>query len=126
MKPPCELVVSKILPSIRAAIVRILVNEHKMKQTEISAILGITQSAISQYTTSTRAADEYLYRLFPEIEEYAREIADKIVKEGIRGDQISLCIPCMSIRKSKKFCEYHKQFSKLNQCKICYVNSSSI
>jgi hypothetical protein len=121
MKPPCELVVSKVLPSIRAAIVKVLIDDYKMKQTEVSEILGITQSSVSQYITSARAGDDRLYDLFPEIRKYAHEISDKIVKSGLKSSRISLCIPCQKIRRSEKFCNLHKEFSQLTECKICYT-----
>jgi len=71
MKPPCEIIVGKILPSIRAAIVKSLIEDYNMKQTEISVILGISQSAVSQYYTSARAVDDSPLSLFPEIIKYS-------------------------------------------------------
>ncbi|UCH88611.1 MAG: ArsR family transcriptional regulator, partial [Thermoplasmata archaeon] len=91
MKPPCEIIVTKILPSLRAAIVKVLIEEYHMKQTEISEILGISQSAISQYITSTRGADEKFYSLFPEISTYAKTVADQIVEGGNKQRHIHLC-----------------------------------
>jgi predicted transcriptional regulator len=119
MKPPCELIVGKILPSIRAAIVKILIEEYRLKQTEIAGLLGISQSAVSQYYTSTRGADHRFLLLFPEILKYAREIADDLTKGKIKGYQISLCIPCQKIRAEKKFKEVQDDFLQLKECKIC-------
>jgi predicted transcriptional regulator len=102
MKPPCELIVGKVLPTIRAAIVKILIDDYKMKQTEISEVLGLSQSAISQYYTSARAADDRFIELFPEIVSYAHEVADNIIKGKTEGSQISLCEPCQKIRAEKK------------------------
>jgi len=93
----------KILPSIRAAIVKILIEEYRLKQTENAGLLGISQSAVSQYYTSTRGADDRFLLLFPEILKYAREVADDLVKGKIDGAQISLCIPCQLVRKNRKF-----------------------
>lgn len=109
MKPPCEIIVKKLLPSLRANIVKVLINDYKMKQTEISAILGITQSAVSQYITSTRGDDVRFYTLFPEIQTYAREIADKIVKKKIQGSDISFCTFCQCLKKNKTFCKFQKR-----------------
>jgi hypothetical protein len=41
MKPPCEVIVRKILPTLRASLVKVLVNEG-MQQKEVASILGIT------------------------------------------------------------------------------------
>lgn len=119
MKPPCEMIVSKVLPSIRAAIVKVLIEEYDMKQTEISEILNISQSAISQYYTSARAADKRLYSVFPEITKYAKEVADKLVDGKMKGEEILLCEPCQIIRKNKKFFDFHDEFIQLMKCKIC-------
>ncbi|MCK5560412.1 MAG: ArsR family transcriptional regulator [Thermoplasmata archaeon] len=123
MKPPCELIVSKILPSIRAAIVKQLIEDHNMKQTQISTILGISQSAVSQYYTSARAADESALALFPEIVKYAKDVAGKIANGKISKDQILLCEPCQRIREDDKFCDFHKEFDQFMKCKICQESS---
>ena len=125
MKPPCEMIVTKVLPSIRAAIVKVLIEDHNMKQTEISELLGISQSAVSQYYTSTRAGDENLYSIFPEISKYAKKVADKIIKSEINSLEISLCEPCHIIRENKNFDEFHKEFIALAKCKICATETDN-
>ena len=119
MKPLCELVVGKILPTIRAAIVKVLIEEYKMKQADIANILGISQGSISLYVTSTRAKNDEVLELFPEISKYANETAQKIADGKITGEQISLCSICKEIRKNKKFSEYLKPLHRLSECDIC-------
>ena len=119
MKPPCEMIVTKVLPSIRAAIVKVLLDDYNMKQTDISELLGISQSAVSQYYTSARAGDDRLYSVFPEISKYAKDVADKVVKGKMKNIDISLCEPCEIIRKNKQFSGFHKEFIELSKCKIC-------
>ena len=123
MKPPCEMIVTKVLPSIRAAIVKVLIEDHNMKQTEISERLGISQSAVSQYYTSARAGDENMYSVFPEISNYAKKVADMIIKGEINSIDISLCEPCQIIRENKSFEGFHKEFIELMKCKICATGS---
>ncbi len=120
MKPPCELIVNKIIPAIRAASVRVLINEYGMKQTEVSKTLGITQSAVSQYITHARGGHEDISTLFPEIEEFARKIAAKVVTGELSGQDIDLCEPCRQIREKEEFCISHKNFSRLPPtCHVC-------
>ena len=119
MKPPCEMIVKKVLPSIRAAIVKAMREEYNMKQTAIAEILGISQSAVSQYYSSTRATDHRFSVAFPEIMEYASNVSDKMVSGVMKSDDISLCEPCQIIRKNKKFAEYHEEFKQLAKCNIC-------
>ncbi len=90
-----------------------------MKQTEISKELGISQSAVSQCHTSSRAPDETLYSIFPKINDYAKEVALKIVKGKLKSDEILLCVPCQIVRKNKKFSNFHDNFIQLQKCKIC-------
>ena len=123
MKPPCELVVGKLLPSIRSAIVKVLIEDYHMKQQEISNILGISQSAVSQYYTSTRAADKGILKTFPEITKYAKEITKKLVSGELESEQILLCEPCQKIRQNQKFTKTLEEFFQLKKCKICPVVS---
>jgi predicted transcriptional regulator len=90
-----------------------------MKQTEISEVLGISQSAVSQYYTSSRAGDKSLLEVFPEITEYSKEVADKIANGEMKSDDITLCEPCQIIRQNKKFDEFQEELIQLMKCKIC-------
>ena len=92
-----------------------------MKQTEISGILGISQSAVSQYYTSARAADDSPLSLFPEIIKYSKEVAKKIANGEMDKDQIILCEPCQKIRLNKKFDKFQDEILQLMKCKICHT-----
>jgi len=97
MKAPCEIAANRILPAIRAEIARILINEHKMKQTEVSHLLGITQGAVNHYLSGFRGGGKILEE-YPEIKIYAKKMAEKIKK----GEEISyngFCKFCRRIRK---------------------------
>lgn len=121
MKPPCEIIVTKILPHVRANIVKILVKEYKMKQIEVSERLGITQASVSQYITSTRGDDKELMVLFPETLEYAQGIAEKIAEGEEMDLQVALlCDMCTKLRENSKFCGYHRDLIKLEKCNVCF------
>jgi predicted transcriptional regulator len=125
MRPPCEIVVNKVLPHIRADIVKILINEYDMKQIDVSKRLGITQASVSQYLSSTRGGNKEFHAMFPEIEEYARAIAKKIASGEARDSQVALiCGMCSKIREGEKFCDYHKGFLDIESCGICFDDSS--
>jgi predicted transcriptional regulator len=53
MKAPCQEVVWDVLPAIRAAIVRELV-EHGVSQLEAARLLDLAPSAVSQYLSRKR------------------------------------------------------------------------
>ena len=125
MRPPCEIVVNKILPHIRADIVKILTQEYRMKQIEVSKRLGITQASVSQYLSSSRGGDPEFHNLFPEMEEHAKAIAKRIAEGDAKDAQVALlCGMCTKMREEEKFCNYHKGFLELENCGICFDKAS--
>lgn len=125
MKPPCEIVVNRMLPRIRADIVRILTQEYDMKQIEVSKKLGITQAAVSQYLSETRGGDDGFQNIFPEMEDYAQAIAKSIASGEDKDMQLGLlCEFCSSMREEEKFCSLHKNILELQSCDVCNRSSS--
>jgi predicted transcriptional regulator len=51
---PCEVGVKAVLPAIRALMARTIVEKHGMKEQQAAEILGLSQSAISRYTSKDR------------------------------------------------------------------------
>ncbi len=125
MKPPCEIIVTKMLPHIRADVVKILTRDYNMKQIEVSERLGITQASVSQYLSSSRGGDEQFQNMFPEMEGYAKAIADRIASGERKEEQVALlCEICSKIREEDKFCNYHKGLLQLENCDVCFNTSS--
>ncbi len=119
-KPPCELVVSKILPGIRASLVSELSENYELSQGEVSELVGITQPAVSQYLSQNRGMDEELKEFFPEIAEFAKRAAEQLVKGEIEPGMVNVCEPCREIREKEEFCDIHQEFSKLSpHCEMC-------
>ncbi len=120
MKTPCELVVGKILPTLRASVVRELSEKHHMKQSEIAKKLGITQASVSQYLSSTRAGGTKMLESFPQITTYAQEISKRIIAGEDRYEWYGvLCKVCKDIRADDEFCKMHRVSANLGGCNIC-------
>ncbi len=120
MKTPCELVVGKILPTLRASVVRELSGKYRMKQSEIAKKLGITQASVSQYLSSTRGGNTKMLEDFPKILDYADEISKRIVAGESRYEWYGvLCKACNDIRSEERFCKMHRISAKLSGCEIC-------
>ena len=120
MKTPCELVVSKIMPALRASVVKELSHKYRMKQADIARKLGITQASVSQYLSSTRAAGSKMTDSFPRIRTYASEIARRINAGEDRYEWSSvLCRACTDIRSDDAFCKMHRVEANLEGCDIC-------
>ncbi|MGQ9588506.1 MAG: transcriptional regulator [Thermoplasmata archaeon] len=120
MKTPCELVVGKILPALRASVVKELSRKYKMRQSDIAKRLGITQASVSQYLSSSRAAGTKVTDSFPKIRIYAEDIAKRIVRGENRYEWYGvLCEACKDIRSDDEFCRMHRIASNLGGCDIC-------
>ena len=120
MKTPCELVVGRILPTLRASVVKELSGKYHMKQSDIAKKLGITQASVSQYLSSTRAGGTKIVESFPKIRVYADDIAKRIVAGEDKYEWYSvLCKACKDIRSDEEFCRLHKVASNLDGCDIC-------
>ena len=125
-RPPCEIVVNKILPSVRGELVRVLSNEHDIRQTDIADMLGITQASVSQYMNASRGKDKQILEVFPEIKKYAGEAAKNMIGDnnqfGYRLDsQTILCRICKNIRGDDRFIAYLGEQGQLKDDKICDV-----
>ncbi len=120
MKTPCELVVGKILPSLRAAVVKELSGKYRMKQSDIAKKMGITQASVSQYLSSSRAGSSKITDSFPKIKFYADDIAKRIARGEDKFEVYSiLCTACKDIRSDEQFCKMHRIASNLPGCDIC-------
>ena len=120
MKTPCELVVGKILPALRASVVKELSGKYHLKQADIAKRLGITQASVSQYLSSARAGSAKITESFPKIKSYADDISKRIVAGETRFEwSVVLCEACKDIRSDDEFCRMHRLASNLSGCDIC-------
>ncbi len=59
---PCEVAVKSVIPAIRSAIARELTESYGLKQKDVAELLGVTQTAVSKYTSHCRGAIFEVYR----------------------------------------------------------------
>ncbi|KCZ70328.1 putative transcriptional regulator [Candidatus Methanoperedens nitroreducens] len=114
MRPPCEIVVQKVLPAIRAELARIML-ESGLPQQEVASRLCLSKAAISQYVSAKRGR----YMPFPpDTEEKIKELAKSLAEDLEVNDAVSsLCAVCRDIQSSGWLCKEHMQ--KNNQCTYC-------
>jgi len=122
MLQPGEVVVAKLLPTIRARLAQELLRTYDMKQVEVAKVLGITQAAVSHYNTKSRGVDQDVLQRFPEIEEFVDDIAKRIHGGLARSDQISKIDQfCAELMMTARFCDYHKKLGDLDpMCTACF------
>ena len=122
MLQPQELVVARLLPTIRARLARELLHTYKMKQVDVAHSMGITQAAVSHYNTQSRGVDQAMLRLFPEIKPFVHELATAIAHGMTLSEQIaSVNEFCSGLMLTARFCEYHKRLGDIDpHCTACF------
>jgi len=122
MMQPLEIVANKLLPTIRARVAQILLDDYHLKQVEVAKRMGITQAAVSHYNTRSRAADDEILKSFPEIEERAKDLAAKIHKGLSLPEQVAAIEGlCKDITKTERFCKFHRRYSSIDsECQVCF------
>lgn len=125
MKPPCEVVVKRILPAIRSVLVKDLTERHKLSQTKIASRLGITQPAVSQYLGSPRGSKKLKENLedsglFSEV----KALSDKIANGSTRKTEVikNYCEICNNMGKEGTLCIYHlkrEPYLEEEKCDLC-------
>jgi len=117
MKFPCELVVWKLLPAIRAKLALEL-KKSGLPQKKIADILNVTEAAVSQYLSKKRASE---FKIDQKLDKDFGKAADRIQKDSdVFTIMKEACGLCKEIRKGKFMCDLHRENAKLPlQCNIC-------
>jgi len=107
LKPPCLIVVSQILPAMRAIISREMIERGGLGPGEVAAKMGVTPAAVTQYLKGVRGGDSISMinksrrasKILMELAyELAREEADMVVV--LR----KLCEACNYVRSERLIC----------------------
>jgi uncharacterized protein len=114
---PQEIEVWYLLPALRSELAKILVSEHKLSQKDTANILGITESAISQYLKSKRGKE---ITFDPKELQKIRETANLIINDH---HNLTKYLYNLSVffRGSETICKLHKKHDDTlsEECKIC-------
>jgi predicted transcriptional regulator len=130
MKPPCEIVVKYLLPTLRALIAKEISERYGLKQEDSARKLGITQSAVSYYLSGSRGAIDIrehgatVLRENPRVKSAVKEIASAIAEDRFTTIQViqALCETCAALR-STDLCRIHMRLlpSIGENCNLCRV-----
>ena len=123
MPLPCELAVKSIIPAFRALVAKELVESYELKQERIAGLLGVTQSAISQYTRSVRGKALNLDDI-EDICVVAKDLAAALTMSSLSLRQINqrYCEACRIARETRMMCELHKRLDpafNTEECNAC-------
>jgi predicted transcriptional regulator len=114
---PQEIEVWYLIPGIRRELAKLLIDEYKMNQKDISKILGITESAVSQYIKNKRGNE---MKFSKEDMELIRKSADKIAIRNTEANR-EIYNLCVKFRGSESLCEFHRQHDSTikKDCDLC-------
>lgn len=116
---PQELEVWYLIPAIRRELTKILTSEHELTQKQVAEVLGLTESAVSQYIKLKRGKE----LTFKDSEvKIIEQYADKIIndKNNVRKHLFDLSL---ELRGTTSLCTLHKEHDSSidKNCKICMV-----
>ena len=118
MRPPCEIVVWYVIPTIRSELAKELLNLG-MKQKQISEVLDITQPAVSQYISDKRG---HGIKFEEEVQDMIKGFARDLVEgKATQMDIIpKMCEICKKIKAEEVVCQIHKDKDNIPlNCNAC-------
>jgi len=124
---PCEIAVKSVIPAVKALMAKELV-ENGLKQDEVAAVLGISQSAVSKYTRKVRGnvikVDDV-----KEIEPLIEKMLDLLQSRTYQRREFleTFCQTCIVIRKTGlvcQFCQKAEPKIKIKECGFCLVSNT--
>ena len=119
---PCEIASRTIVPTVRAMIAKELSESYKMKQRDIARLLGITQSAVSQYLGNIRGRTlnlEGVDKVGAIVKETAYILTTSSTPKAVCQ---KCCEACMIIREKRLLCQFHARLDpsfNATSCDIC-------
>ena len=123
---PSEIESKSLIPALRAIIAKKLADEHKIREDQISKMLGVTQAAISNYIRGTRGDPELIKKLLNEKQVYdiVDEICDHLsTDKSYTPSTLAKFIGlCNYIKSSLLICDIHHNLeSDIDEaiCKEC-------
>ena len=112
-----------VVPAIKALVAIQLVEKHGLRQDEVAQILGVSQSAVSKYTSKTRG---YIVKI-DDIQD-VQPLVDNMVVLLLAGAYerqgflAFFCNTCAAVRKRNAMCQFcQKADSKIEieECHFC-------
>ena len=98
---PCEIIVKRVLPALRAMIARELVGKYGFAQAQVANILGVTQASVSHYLSAKRGKIAEGICEPEELKHTASEIASKIAKGVLKREDLPklFCNFCSRLKR---------------------------
>jgi uncharacterized protein len=108
---PVEIETKTLIPALRAILAKKLIEEHKVREEEVSKMLGVTQAAISNYVRGTRGDPELINKLLAvkEVSDMINDICNNLASNmAYTPSSLSKFIGlCNYIKSSLLICDIH-------------------
>jgi len=116
---PAEIESKSMIPALRAILAKKLAGQHKIREDDISKMLGVTQAAVSNYIRGTRGDPKLILQLSSQkqIVEMIDEISENLASNrAYTPASLSKFIGiCNYIKTSLLICDiHHKALARLN------------
>jgi predicted transcriptional regulator len=123
---PCEAGVKAVLPAIRALMARTIIEKHGMKEQQAAEILGLSQSAISRYTSKDRGNTITIENV-PEVQALIDQMINLLMYNSHQKTEILelFCQTCKIIREKGLMCQLCQRkagSTDLEPCDFCCPN----
>ncbi|MDH5375854.1 MAG: hypothetical protein OEW95_08590 [Candidatus Bathyarchaeota archaeon] len=127
---PCEVAVRSLVPSIRSAIARELIQTYGLKQKDVANLLGVTQTAVSKYTRHVRGIVLEIEEV-EEVQPTIREIVVLLANGHMSKYELvaKFCVVCQIVRRKRLMCELCKISDpsiEIQQCFLCHSDNHCV
>lgn len=123
MRPPCEVVVKRLLPVLRALVARELMVVYGWTQSETADKLGVTQPAVSSYLSLLEDEDAS-HSDINDLTLLAKRIAQGLASGhmSLSDTVMEVCSLCIKLKSGGFVCTLHKDRVKdlrEESCEVC-------
>ncbi len=120
---PAEIESKTLIPALRAILAKKLAVDHKIREDEISKMLGVTQAAVSNYIRGTRGDPQLIQKLLAEeqVSKMVDELTDSLSSDmAYTPSNLSKFIGlCNYIKSSLLICDIHHNLESDIDEKVC-------
>ena len=120
---PAEIESKTLIPALRAILAKKLAADHKIREDEISKMLGVTQAAVSNYIRGTRGDPQLIQKLLAEeqVSKMVDELIDSLSSDmAYTPSNLSKFIGlCNYIKSSLLICDIHHNLESNIDEKVC-------
>jgi len=123
VRPPCEIVVKRLLPLLRASVAQELMTVYGWTQSQTAKKLGVTQPAVSSYLSLLESEDVSQFGM-EDLKALAKRIGEGLAtgNMSLSDTVMEVCGLCIKLKSGGFVCSLHKQQVpdlREESCEVC-------